>query len=193
MVALTLPAAQLSNSFISNFEAGARRIWNEKDLDLEKQNKAIIKLTQELQDQLFPAWRATIYVFVGFVLSVFTMILPPDTLTVDYFSFDDFCAVASLLFVIIGSYWFYPTAKYAFGLKILDKYRVLIDQLNQLPTQPPDDPASAIEESDSGAKTAANNTPKPQVKSEIVEIAPTFEKKEEAPFLHQNKESVKPD
>lgn len=133
MVALALPAAQLSYGLVSDLEKEMTFVLNLQENE-KKKREVISNLTVNLKNELKPAWRAILYVFLGFVLSAIAIILPADKTTWFNFSFDIFCAFASLLFVIVGSYWFYPTAKYAFQLKILNL--ILDEFLKNLDSKP---------------------------------------------------------
>ena len=134
MVALALPAAQFSYALISEFERKLGKIFLSTMNDDTRRKELIDEIRFDLKKHLFPAWRATVYVLVAFILSAAAMILPsthiPIGATALYFSIDGLFASAALGTVLIGSSWFYPTARYAFSLGLLDKISAELPKSN---------------------------------------------------------------
>src|SRR5262249_51843938 len=65
----------------------------------------------------------------AFILSAIGMIFPSSSHKPNIFAWDVFFSISSLLILIVGSYWFYPTARFAFRLKILEMYENSLDDV----------------------------------------------------------------
>lgn len=145
MVALMLPTAHLAYQFFTQYsEKFLKIIENAKEEEINsketiadpvekaqqindikiKKAGQINKDVAELRKNFYPSLKAIFYVFCSFLLSAFTLILPNKIipmkclavdLVVDYFFLG-----ASLSSLVIGSFYFIPTALYIFKFKLLD-------------------------------------------------------------------------
>jgi len=133
MVALILPAAQIANSFVREFENAIRdKIVRPTDVSPQVKSRATSNLKNEVKAALYPAWRASVFVFISFLLSILVMIIPAGDITFgDGFSLsvDRSIASAAIGFLLAGSAWFLPTARYAFKLELLDRIEGLVQSL----------------------------------------------------------------
>lgn len=121
MVALVLPASELANNFITKFSDELLVKITAEEVSAEIKQGEITRLSNELRRNLGPAWRASIYALSSFLLSCFAMFVPSINTALGPvpFSFGHFLLGVSLGFVMVGAFWFYPTARYIFRLKLL--------------------------------------------------------------------------
>ncbi len=124
MVALVLPAAEISNHFISKLANDLLATIIAERVDDDLTRETVQRFTKELRVNMYPAWRASVYALCSFILSSMAMISPPKTfpifspclaLSVDYL-----LVGASLGFLVMAGIWFFPTARYAFRLGLLN-------------------------------------------------------------------------
>lgn len=122
MVALVLPASELANAFITKFSDKLVVLIVGEGVPDEKAIIVIHRLTKQLRDNLQPAWRASVYALSSFLLSGVVMFVERINVTVRgvSFSWGLFLLGLSLGFVMVGAFWFFPTARYIFRLKLLD-------------------------------------------------------------------------
>jgi hypothetical protein len=123
MVALVLPASELANNFVTKFSDELFVIIeSQTGVSPEKKEETITNLSDELRLNLGPAWRASIYALSSFLLSCLAMFVPSMKAMLGSvpFSFGHFLLGLSLGFVMAGAFWFFPTARYIFRLKLLD-------------------------------------------------------------------------
>lgn len=152
MVALILPAAELAHNSFTKFKAEfvdsvIRGSDDLAALGISKDRQALVLGSQasELRNRLKPAWRASSFVFVSFLLAIVAMIIPPIHVPLgDAFSWSIDAAIlaSSLGFLIAGSCWFMPTALSFFNMDSLDSTEQDIrERLGSSPipiTQPPE-------------------------------------------------------
>lgn len=140
MVALIIPAAEISNAFISTLANDLLKVVYSQQVDASVQLKTVEDLTTELKDNLYPAWRGSVYALFAFILSSVGMIAPPVSIPLggsgSSFSLDYFIVGASLGFLIVASFWFIPTARYAFQLELLDTIKAQAQHIFDNTPQP---------------------------------------------------------
>ena len=122
MVALVLPASELANAFITKFSDKLLVLIVDEGEPDEKDINDIHTLTNRLRENLKPAWRASVYALSSFLLSGVVMFVDSINVTVRAvpFSWGFFLLGLSLGFVMVGAFWFFPTAQYIFSLRLLD-------------------------------------------------------------------------
>jgi hypothetical protein len=120
MVALALPASELANNFITKFSDELLvKILRETAPDKDKAD-LILGLSEELRNNLAPAWRASVYALSSFFLSCVVMFVPTLGTPTRSLSFlGHFLLGLSLGFVMVGAFWFFPTVRYIFRLELL--------------------------------------------------------------------------
>lgn len=124
IVALALPAAQLSMELVTQAEKEASKFLLDES-DLEKKAEYVKEVLKELRASLSPAWRAVVYALLSLLFSVLgslgfffgTMIF-------------DLVVLIALGFLIVSAIWFYPTVKYAFNLEAIDTMLDIAASLN---------------------------------------------------------------
>ena len=145
MVALILPTAQLAYTFITQYSDKFLEIINRieadkiqtakdykcKEVIQRKTDEAqaetqgnITSDVNELRNNFYPSFKAIFYVFCSFLLSALALVVPntflplwdfPIELAVNNFFFG-----AALSTLVIGSFYFIPTAIHIFKFKLLD-------------------------------------------------------------------------
>jgi hypothetical protein len=120
MVALALPAAELASNAITNAEN--LLIASLRHTDRQKQLAETELVTDEMKQNLQPAWRASVFALCSFVLSAFAMIAPDVKWRAGglALSVDSGIVAASLMFLVVAALSFFPTVRYVFHLEGLD-------------------------------------------------------------------------
>ena len=131
MVALVLPASELANTFITKFSDELLVKIYAEDVPDEKKLDTINNLSDQLRDNLVPAWRASVYALSSFLVSCVVMFMSRMDLTVRGVSFSRgyFLLGLSLGFVAVGAFWFFPTARYIFKLELLNDVKRFGEEL----------------------------------------------------------------
>jgi hypothetical protein len=138
MVALVLPASELANNFITKFSDELLVLILAETVSDEKKYDAVNRLSDKLRDNLAPAWRASIYALSSFLLSCVVMFVRNMSVTVRSvsFSWGYFLLGLSLGFVMVGAFWFFPTARYIFSLQLLEDTKDFAGQLTGAKKKP---------------------------------------------------------
>lgn len=135
MVALILPASQLANAFIARMEDETLRVILEDPSDTQTKVQAVHQITNSLRGNLFPAWRASSFVFVSFLFATLAMIIPSSDLPLGssplVMSVDRSIIAISLGCLLVGSAWFLPTARYTFSLDVLTDIEHVVETIAQ--------------------------------------------------------------
>ena len=132
MVALVLPASELANNFITKFSDDLLlKITSQTQVSDETKSDLITKLSEELRANLTPAWRASIYALSSFLLSCVAMFVTAWNVTFRSvsFSWGYFLLGLSLGFLMVGAFWFFPTARYIFRLQLLNDLKRFAESL----------------------------------------------------------------
>lgn len=123
MVAVILPASQLVDTYLTRFEEHMKTRLSNHPLPPDRIGRMVKQNIEDLRAHFAPAWRASAFIFVSFLLSITAIIFPEREIHICQ-SFvtplRSLTAVLSIAFLVVGSMWFLPAAKYAFGLKTLD-------------------------------------------------------------------------
>ena len=134
MVALILPASQLVNSFLVRLEDIIKSLIKAEDATTQQKDEVGNQFIDEVKRYLAPAWRASAFVFVSFLLSIAAMILPEREIPIDGpFALPVRSLIVGLAiwFLIVGSMWFLPAAWYSFDFALLEKMketlRIIVD------------------------------------------------------------------
>jgi hypothetical protein len=123
IVALALPAAELSNSLFRETEGYIIRAALKPSLATDRLVQVADENIQKLRDQLFPAWRGSVFALCAFVLSTLSLLLPRAQVRLSgevYWLPKDFLVGAALGFLLVGAYWFFRTVYVVFRLKAAD-------------------------------------------------------------------------
>src|SRR5262245_14760574 len=126
IVALALTAAGLASTFVLKIAADIPEIYQaDEGFSVQRKAGGIIDRVKELQRNLLPAWRGTIFVLISFLLSALTLVLPSVKVPLGIpgvrLSVDGFFASASLATVVVGTLWFIPMVRFSFRAKLLDE------------------------------------------------------------------------
>jgi ABC-type multidrug transport system fused ATPase/permease subunit len=124
VVPLALAAAGLSSTFVIKIATEMPEAFEEhKDFPPHRRGQALMRRIKELQEVLEPAWRATAFVLVSFLISALTLLIPPETFSTGVFairvSLDTFLASLSLSCILVGTVSFLPMIRYSFRGKVL--------------------------------------------------------------------------
>jgi hypothetical protein len=123
IVALALPAAELSNSLFRETEGYIVRAALKPSLATDRLVQVADQSIHKLRDQLLPAWRGSVFALCAFVLSTLSLLLPQARVRLSgevYWLPKDFLVGAALGFLLVGAFWFFPTAYSVFRLKAAD-------------------------------------------------------------------------
>jgi hypothetical protein len=125
IVALALPAAQLSSDLVTQVEESSLKFLK-NPVDQDKKSEFVSETVNEYRENLSPAWRAVVYALLSFLLSVVGSLGPfPGTLV------SRLVATAALSCLIMSAIWFYPTVRFAFGLEFLKTLERIAEALNR--------------------------------------------------------------
>jgi hypothetical protein len=118
IIALALPAAQLSMDMINHAESVIAKIFADS-ADPVKKAAYIRDAALQYQTHLEPAWRAVVYALLSFLLSVVGSLGAFSQIDTSVLKPADVIATASLGFLVVASIWFYPTVRFAFNLELV--------------------------------------------------------------------------
>lgn len=125
IVALALPAAQLSMEIITQTESEAVKFMLGPS-DQEKRTEFVTEMLRQCRASLRPAWRAVVYALLSLIFSILGS-LGFFLGTIIF----DLVVLMALGFLIVSAIWFYPTVKYAFKLEAIDTMLAIAGALNR--------------------------------------------------------------
>lgn len=197
MVALVLPAAQLSNQLITEL-ANAFKLSVKDSVSAERKRSVFLERGDLLRERMSPAWTASVYALCAFILSSVAMVMPEVDIPLgDRFALaiDRLALGLSLGFLVVGSLWFYPTAKYVFRLELIGDIKRAIDILYPTTDQP--NAPAGDSTGGSGSQGHTPTTTQPQVTDDEVTARDAVEQRpaepvENAPQITKRPSSAAP-
>jgi hypothetical protein len=128
MVALALPAAEMSNTMIGDAEKKLALLVDSDiatRVDVEARLAASRQLTADLREHLVPAWRSAVYAFASLLCSAAALLAASVSASADAVSVQRdpaaVLAVVSLVCLVAAAAWVYPTVQYVFRLRFIDR------------------------------------------------------------------------